>query len=466
MKRFRSRDRETPTDSTISPAPLCQSGFDPANPCCTILRSLSEGVFTIDLEKKVTFFNRAAESITGFNKQEALGQYCFDVFRSSVCQVNCPLETAITSGEPVYECAAVIINKQGRQTPISLSADLLKDQNGNVVGAVEVFRDQSVVESLRQTIANRYSLGDIISKNHAMQEIFEILPDVAESESTVLIEGPSGSGKEVLANTIHELSPRKEGPLIKINCSAIPDTLLESELFGYVGGAFTGAKKDKKGRFALADRGTLFLDEVGDTSPAMQAKLLRVLEEQQFIPLGGTVPVKVSVRIISASNRELKVLINEGRFREDLYYRINVIGISLPPLQERREDIPLLVEHFIGRFNSLRGKNISGVSEDTMGILMNYHYPGNVRELENIVEHAYVLCRGSFIEPGHLPRDMLRGTGNTGRTPPGLKALDRSEATIIQQTLGKHKGNKVLAARELEIGRSTLWRKMKKHGLK
>lgn len=466
MKRSNHQDQKTLSDPAACSAPFCQTAFDPANPCCTILRSLSEGVFTIDLEKRVTFFNRAAEFITGFNTQEAVGQYCFDVFRSSVCQVNCPLEAAIASGKPVYECAAVIVNKQGRQVSISLSADLLKDQNGAVVGAVEVFRDTSVIESLRQTIANRYSLGDIISKNYRMQEIFEILPDVAESESTVLIQGPSGTGKEVLANTIHELSPRKKGPFIKINCSAIPDTLLESELFGYVVGAFTDAKKDKKGRFALADKGTLFLDEVGDTSPAMQAKLLRVLEEQHFIPLGGTTPVKVDVRIISASNRELKTLIEQGRFREDLYYRINVIGINLPPLDERREDIPLLVEHFIGKLNSLKGKDISGVSEDAMAFLMNHRYPGNIRELENVVEHAYVLCRDRFIEPGHLPPEFLSDVEKTGQGNLDLNALDSSEVDIIRRVLIKYGGNKVLAARELGIGRSTLWRKMKKYDLR
>ncbi len=466
MKRSQFENKNTPADQTVRPASLCQPVFDPASPCCTILRSIGEGVFTIDLEKRITFFNRAAESITGFLSQEAMGQYCFDVFRSDVCQVNCPLDAAIASEEAVRECAAVIINKSGRQISISLSADLLKDQNGNVVGAVEVFRDQSIVESLRETISNRYNLSGIISKNNRMQEIFEILPDVAESESTVLIQGPSGSGKEILANTIHDLSPRRERPLIKINCSAIPDTLLESELFGYVSGAFTDAKKNKKGRFALADRGTLFLDEVGDTSPAMQAKLLRVLEERQFIPLGGTVPVKVDVRIIAASNRDLKTLIDEGKFREDLYYRINVIGIGLPSLDERREDVPLLIEHFIKRLNSLKGKDIAGMSEETMGILMNHRYPGNIRELENIVEHAYVLCRGRLIEPRHLPADFLSEAGDACRGLLGVKALDSSEIAIISQALRKYGGNKVLASRELRIGRSTLWRKMKKYDLK
>jgi len=437
----------------------------PGGSCCTILESISEGVFTIDLEKKISFFNRAAESITGFTVAEAVGQYCFDIFRSSVCQVNCPLETAIKTKKPVYDRSAVIINKSGRQTSIKLTADLLKDDHGEIIGAVEVFRDMTIVETLRRTLSSKYRLGDLISKNHRMQEIFEILPDIAESDSTVLIQGQSGSGKGILANTIHELSLRKGKPFVKINCGAIPDTLLESELFGYVRGAFTDAKKNKKGRFSLADQGTLFLDEVGDMSTVMQVKLLRVLEENEFVPLGGITPEKVDVRIIAASNKDLEKLVQEERFREDLYYRLNVIKIDLPPLREKTEDVPLLVEHFIERLNSMKGKNILGVSNDVMNLLMNYQFPGNVRELENILEHAYVLCRGDLIETRHLPLEFVERYNKQYSTLSILKPLESSETLVIREALKKCGGNKVLTACELGIGRSTLWRKMKKYNL-
>jgi len=440
---------------------LCERAFQTGTPCCTILTSISEGVFTINLDKKITFLNSAAESITGFSVQEAMGQYCFDIFRSNVCQVNCPLDRAIKNKEPVYDQSAVIINKAGRQIAISLTADLLRNDRGEIIGAVEVFRDVSIIETLRQTLSGRYRMGELISKNHRMEEIFEILPDIAESDSTVLIQGPSGSGKEVLANTIHDLSPRKGKPLIKVNCGSIPDTLLESELFGYVKGAFTDARKDKKGRFSLAQGGTLFLDEIGNTSPAMQVKLLRVIEEREFVPLGGVIPVKVDVRIIAATNQNLEEAVRRGDFREDLYYRLNIIKVTLPPLGERKEDIPLLVEHFIAQLNAIKGKNIKGVSNEVMKLLMNYHYPGNVRELKNILEHAFILCRGPLIEEKHLPLDLLEKTRHKDEVTT-FNPLVYAEEKLIQEILKEQGGNRTKAAQCLGISRTTLWRKLKK----
>jgi len=464
MKKPVSHKHSEPTDTGSLSS--CERAFRPGTPCCTILKSISEGIFAIDLDKRIIFLNSAAESITGFTAHEAQGQYCFDIFRSNVCQVSCPLDAAIEKKEPIYNQAAVIINKSGRQISISLTADLLKDDQGKLIGAIEVFRDVSIIETLRQNLSNRQHLGDLVSKNHLMKEIFEILPDIAESDSTVLIQGPTGSGKEVLANTIHELSPRKGKPLIKVNCGAIPDTLLESELFGYVRGAFTDAKKDKKGRFSLANGGTLFLDEIGDIPYSMQVKLLRVIEEKEFIPLGGTNSVKVDVRLIAASNQNLEELVQKGTFREDLYYRLNIIKINLPPLYERKEDIPLLIEHFIARLNAIKGKSIQGVSDEVMSILMNYNFPGNIRELENIIEHVYVLCRGNIIETRHLPLELVNKKVGFNTVHPDLNPLKSKEALIIKEVLDKHKGNRILAARELGIGRSTLWRKIKRFGLK
>jgi len=466
MKKCIPNDRKNLESKDTGSYPSCESAFTPGTPCCTILNSISEGIFTIDLNKKITFINHATESITGFTSNEAIGQYCFDIFRSNVCQVNCPLEAAIETKEPVHDRTAIIINKSGKEVSLKIEAELLKNDHGEIVGAIEIFRDVSIIEILRQSLSERYCFGDLISKNRLMQDIFEILPDIAESDSAVLIQGQSGTGKEVIAKTIHELSPRKEKPLIKVNCGAIPDTLLESELFGYVRGAFTDAKKDKNGRFSLADGGTIFLDEIGATSPQMQIKLLRVLEEKEFIPLGGTAPIKVDVRVIAASNRELEKMVHEGLFREDLYYRLNVIKINLPPLSERKEDIPLLVEHFISRLDAIKGKGIKGVSTDVMALLLNYDYPGNIRELENILEHAYVLCKGDIIEKKHLPNEFINK--NSGNTPlkAKLKPIESYEVSVIKEVLQRCNGNRALAAKELGIGRSTLWRKMKRFGLK
>jgi transcriptional regulator with PAS, ATPase and Fis domain len=371
----------------------------------------------------------------------------------------------MTAGEPVVDFPSVIITKAGVEVPVSINAAPIRGERGEIVGAVETFRDLSVIETLRQAVAGRYRLGDLLSKNPRMQDIFEILPAVAESDSTVLIQGPSGSGKEVVATAIHDLSRRKDHPFVKVNCGAIPDTLLESELFGYVKGAFTDARRDKPGRFTAADRGTLFLDEVGDMSPALQVKLLRVLEERQLVPLGGTSPVRVDVRIVAASHKDIEALVAAGRFRDDLYYRLNVIKIELPPLWERKEDIPLLVEHFLARLRSVKGRNVLGVSSETMALLMNHRFPGNIRELENVLEHAYVLAKGPLIEPRDLPRDFVKKVENESRLARPATPVESAEARAIQEVLLRHTGSRIAAAQALGMSRATLWRKIKKFRL-
>ena len=312
----------------------------------------------------------------------------------------------------------------------------------------------------------KYTLGDIISKNHLIHDIFSILPNVAESDSTVLIQGSSGTGKELFAKAIHHLSRRRERPFIKVNCGALPDTLLESELFGYVKGAFTDAKKDKPGRFALANGGTIFLDEVGDMSPSLQVKLLRVLQEREYEPLGSTSPRKTDVRVVAATNNDLSMLINKGTFREDLYYRLNVVKIELPPLCQRREDIPFLIDAFIQKFNAKMGKQITGV-RSALRLLLNHDFPGNVRELENIVEHAFVLCGGNRIDVDCLPKELTMKQEKTGSSVPLEKGhpFEKAEAEIVERTLEKNRGNRVKAAKELGVSRATLWRKIKRYGL-
>jgi PAS domain S-box-containing protein len=432
-----------------------------------ILNSIADGVFTTDGEGKITFFNKAAEEITGFTSKEALGRFCFDIFRADICQSRCALKETIRTKKEIINLPVTVLNKKGKKLPISISTAVLKNEKGKIIGGVETFRDLSTIEELKKELQQKYTFGDIISKNHQMHEIFNILPNIAESNSTVLIQGVSGTGKELFAKAIHNWSHRKEKPFVGVNCGALPETLLESELFGYVRGAFTDAKKDKPGRFALANGGTIFLDEIGDMSPPLQAKLLRVLQEKEYDPLGSVSPRKTDVRIIAATNKDLSRLVSEGKFRDDLYYRVNVVKIELPPLSQRREDIPLLIDAFINKFNARMEKQITGVTDHALRRLMSYEYPGNVRELENIIEHAFVICRENRIDLDCLPREILQAPeGKYSQVSrQDQSAFGKAEADVIARTLRKHGGNRLRAADELGIDRTTLWRKMHKYSL-
>jgi PAS domain S-box-containing protein len=427
-----------------------------------ILDSITDGVFTVDREWKITSFNRAASEITGVAREEAIGRSCCEVFKATICETECALRRTLETGLPVIAKHVFIISAEGRRVPISVSTAILKDPEDRVIGGVETFRDLSQVEELRKELEERYSFADIIGRSTAMRRLFDVVPDIAQSQSTILIQGASGTGKELFARAIHDLSPRRNRRFVAINCGALPDTLLESELFGYKAGAFTDARRDKPGRFVLAEGGTIFLDEIGDISPAMQSRLLRVLQDRLVEPLGSVQPIKVDVRVISATNKNLEELVKQGRFREDLYYRVNVFSLSLPLLRERREDIPLLIEHFVSRFNRRRNRKIAGVTEDTMSRLLNYDYPGNVRELENIIEHAFVLCRGWFIEPRHLP---ILFRDDAGQVPPAEvpagTTLRDWEIVHILDAVKRNGGNRTAAARELGINPSTLFRKVK-----
>jgi transcriptional regulator with PAS, ATPase and Fis domain len=340
----------------------------------------------------------------------------------------------------------------------------MTDEAGNVLGGVEMFRDLSQVIELRKKLEKSYVFEGIVSKNLQMQKIKERLPLFAASPSTVLIEGASGTGKDLIARAIHNLSPRKDAPFVTVNCSALPDNLLESELFGYVRGAFTDAKKDKPGRFQLAHTGSILLDEIGEISPAMQVKLLRVLQQREFEPLGATQTVKVDVRVIAATNKNLEDEVQNGLFRDDLYYRLNVIRMQIPPLVERREDIPLLVNHFIDHFNRLQGKRIVKISDAALAALMTAPLPGNIRELENAIEYAFVICQNDIIELDHLP-PQYSAIKRQSHDVAKVVLFDSAERDVIRSVLERNQGNRTRAAKELGISRQTLWRKMNRLGL-
>jgi len=430
-----------------------------------ILDSIADGVFTVDDEWRITSFNQAAERITGVPRDEAIGQPCCDVLRASICESECALRQTLKTGRSVVAKPIYVVNVDGERIPISISTAILKDHTGRVLGGVETFRDLSMVEQLRKQLQDKYTFADIIGRSPPIRRLLDVLPQFADSNTTVLIEGASGTGKELFARALHNLSPRQNKKLVAINCGALPDTLLESELFGYKAGAFTDARRDKPGRFALADGGTIFLDEIGDISQAMQSKLLRVLQERVFEPLGSIEPVQVNVRVIAATNRDLSRLVHEGTFREDLYYRINIVRLQLPPLRDRREDIPLLIEHFVSKFNRLQEKHIAGVAEEAMAVLFEHDYPGNIRELENIIEHAFVLCQGGLIGPQHLPPAFRERTGLKRRSSYDGLTLRALEQTHIADAIRRHGGNRTAAARELGINPSTLFRKIKSLGI-
>jgi len=430
-----------------------------------ILSSIADGVFTVNSDRIITSFNRAAEKITGIPASQAIGKHCQDVFRSDICE-NCLLKDTLETGIEAIDRPVNIINSQGDKIPISISTAVLKNEEGIILGAVETFRDLSTIEQLRKELSQNYSLEDIISKSPRMHKLFSILPDIAESESTVLIQGPSGSGKELFARAIHNLSPRKNGKYLVINCGTVPSQLFESELFGYVKGAFTDATTDKKGKLAAADGGTVFFDEIGELPLSTQVKLLRVLQEREYEPLGSNETVKTNIRIVAATNKDLKNLVAQAKFRDDLYFRLAVVKFELPHLKYRKEDIPYLVDHFIRKFNAKTGKKIISVSPNVMNTLMRYDFPGNIRELENITEHGFVLCRGSIIKQEHLPPEILDisiKSSKSFKSTPITESIDE-EARIIA-TLQNCDGVISKAAAELGIHRTTLWRKIKRYNI-
>lgn len=428
-----------------------------------IVDNTMEGVLIIDDQYRIKYMNHYAGRITGFSSQEALGKYCYEITRAKRCKDSCPLRR-LQKGEILDEIIVDIITRDN-------SEKYIKAKVFQAYGHwVEIFHDVSREVELEKQLNEKYIFGDIITREKKLLDILKEFPSIAVSSVPVLLEGESGSGKEVFASVLQSLGQRKNQPFIKINCAALPDNLLESELFGYKKGAFTDARKDKPGLFLAAHQGTLFLDEIGEMSLPLQAKLLRAVETGEIFPLGATKSETVDIRLIAATNKNLFEEVQKGHFREDLFYRLNVVNIHIPPLRERKNDIPLLVDHFIRHFNILRQQDVSSIGKETMEILANHHYPGNIRELRNIIEYVFIFCTNGQILPHHLPRylfepdvvagDRLKKPGQ----PLVTKSMDR-EKTRILNALQKNHWNKSLTAQLLGIDRSTLWRKMKKYQL-
>lgn len=430
-----------------------------------ILNSVADGVFTVDGDMTITYFNRSAEQITGFGREEALGRHCWEVFRTNLCQGSCPLQESLATGRTITNQEIETITKDERSAVISVATSALRDASGQFIGAVETFRDLTELKALERELDGRFSVGSIVSKNPEMKRLLDTLPVIAASDASVLVEGGSGTGKGLFAKALHDLSARAQGPLVHVNCGALPEGLLETELFGHVRGAFTDAKVDRQGRFAAAEGGTLFLDEIGDASPAVQVKLLRVLQDREFEPVGSSQTIKTDARIVAATNKDMLAMVREGRFREDLYYRLGVFHLKVPELRERKEDIPLLVKQVIDRYCRRTGREVSRPTERAMRALLDYSYPGNVRELENILEHACIVTRGDRIDLDDLPRFVMTGERERrGAAGPNPAATGRPTDDQVRAALKRHGSNIPAAAEELGMHRTTLWRRARKLG--
>ncbi|MCF8061755.1 MAG: sigma 54-interacting transcriptional regulator [Deltaproteobacteria bacterium] len=434
----------------------------------TLCENLAEGVFTISNRWRITSFNRRAQEITGFKREEVLGRNCWDIFRSDLCKSNCPLKLTMETGVVRMDQDVRIVDRGGQAHSILVNTSVMKNSHGLVIGAVETFRP---IARLEASEAEGVSLGEqpaqIVGQSPELHKVLRMIPDVAASDATVLIEGESGTGKELIAKAIHARGPRSSGPFVAVNCSALAETLLESELFGHVKAAFTGAASNKVGRFELAKGGTLFLDEIGEIKPEIQIKLLRVLEERIFERVGGTRPIRMDSRIIAASNKTLIQEVAGGRFREDLFYRLRTVPVYIPPLRDRVSDIPILMEHFLEVFNRVYGKNVRGVDPKALRLLRRYPWPGNVRELKHALEYAFVFVKGPIITLSHLPElDASQIPDRSGPVSKGAAAGGwEDERITIQRALEKAGGRRSAVAHQLGISRSTLWRKMKMYDL-
>lgn len=433
-----------------------------------ILDSLATGVFTVDQDFIITYFNAYAEFLTGFTRDEAVGQKCFRVFRTDHCRQQCNLQKAMQEESKIVSARVKMRNKWKQTVPVAITAAVLQDEQDRILGGVESFHDDRAREALEKEVMKSYTLEDIVTQDPQLQKQLDIMPIIADSESSVLILGETGVGKDVIARALHNLSSRREGPFIKVNCAAIPSSMLESELFGYKKGAFTDAKNDKPGKFQLAHNGTIFLDEIGELDFEMQAKMLHVLEENEFYALGATKVDRINSRVVAATNCDLEERVKQGQFRKDLYYRLKVCEFYIPPLRERLADIPLLIDHFIFQSSALKNKRVIGMSEVTKKVLMQYDFPGNIRELKNIIDYAVMMSKDRGLV-SELPQ-YLNLTGQKEARyymvpHSNSLSLDNGEKATLLQALDFNGWHIQKTAKSLGINRTTLWRKMKKYRL-
>ena len=448
-----------------------------------IMDSMAEGVFTLDTQGRITSWNRSMERITGFASSEALGRSC-EILGFSRCFGRvCPADVrkcGILERERPEARECVLRHREGRDVPVIKQARVVKDDDGQVIGIVETVTDMTELHRARhkaeeasRLLAEHYSFANILGKSEAMQEVFSRVRAAAASRATVLIQGESGTGKELIASAIHYNSDQADQPFVTVNCSALTESLLESELFGHVKGAFTGAVKDRRGRFEEAHGGSIFLDEIGELSQPVQVKLLRILQEREVERVGESRPRKIDIRVIVATHRDLASLVAQGIFRQDLYYRLKVFPIQLPPLRQRQDDLPLLVSHFIAKQNEQTGQRIKGMEPQAMRLIMDYDWPGNVRELENAVEHAFVLASRDTIRVNDLPgevRERGRPGGRPGKKGSSHPSTGRRTGVKIEkegllELLEEHEWNKAEVARQLGISRTAVWKRMKTWGI-
>jgi transcriptional regulator with PAS, ATPase and Fis domain len=427
-----------------------------------ILDALAEGVIAVDENLRVLGMNARAQALFEAPEGGLGGASICQLFGEETCPLACLQETLAT-GRPIRDYQTRVGLAGGRLGEVQISTVPLTSESGAVHGAAIIVSDVTEVTTLRKEVDARHRHGAIVGRDRRMLDLYRLIGDVGPSQASVLIRGESGTGKELVAQAVHYASHRADGPFVMVNCSALSESLLESELFGHVRGAFTGAVATRRGRFEEARGGTLFLDEIGDVSPVVQVKLLRVLQDHVIERVGDNTPVPVDVRIVSATNRDLEDLVARGRLREDFYYRIKVVVLDVPPLRERREDIPLLVDHVLAR----NPRAARAVSTEALRVLMAHAWPGNVRELENALEHAFVLCRGGVVEPAHLPPEVAAGAAG-GRVAAGLRGLGRhgdAERAAVLAALERHGWHRARTARSLGVDRTTLWRKIREYGL-
>ncbi len=422
-----------------------------------IFNSVADGIVAVDLELRVSNLNGSAQSMIGYTREQAVGESCSDIFNTQDEDGLCALFSQRREADGIE---VVMVDRRGRRHHLTVSTRVLRDEDGEEKGVVAILRDNTELEVLRHQLERRGHFFEMIGKNHRMREVYQLIDDLADSDATVLVLGESGTGKELVAAAVHQSSHRSTGPFVKVNCSALSENLLESELFGHVRGAFTGAVRDKIGRFERAHGGTIFLDEIGDISPGVQLKLLRVLQEREIERVGSSETIAIDVRVITATNRDLRALIAEGHFREDLFYRLHVMPIELPALRQRKEDIPLLVQHFISIHNARTGRQIEAIDPAALALLLDHEWPGNVRELENAIEHAFIKCRGQVLLSECLPTHL-----HHERIVAPRSAAVRPEREHVAEVLEQCHWNRSEAADKLGMHRTTLWRKMKEWGL-